>query len=104
MSSDEGRITSWLHFASDHPTAEGHFPEHPVIPGAVLLDHIVTAIAASDAAVSEVRAIKFLRVVRPGDRLQLAWRWTGARDVAFEALGADNEPSVSGTLVADRRS
>jgi 3-hydroxymyristoyl/3-hydroxydecanoyl-(acyl carrier protein) dehydratase len=63
------------HFADDHPTAAGHFPGNPIIPGALLLDSVLQAIAGDGiAAPCTIRAVKFLRPVRPGDSIRISWR------------------------------
>lgn len=93
-----------LRFAADHPTAAGHFPGHPILPGAVLLDEIVAAIEAGSAGgvrAHQVRAVKFLKPVRPGDSLALRWHEMGAGSIAFEALGPDGALALSGTLAVE---
>jgi 3-hydroxyacyl-[acyl-carrier-protein] dehydratase len=71
-------MTGWqtreLFIPDGHPTAAGHFPGDPIIPGALLLDAALAAIAgaAGDGAVA-IRAAKFLRPVRHGARLTLRW-------------------------------
>ena len=62
-----------------HPAFEGHFPSNPIVPGAVLLDHGLRAIAVhrgrtTPRAASEqcrLGAVKFLSFVRPGESLRL---------------------------------
>jgi len=60
-----------------HPSFAGHFPGHPVVPGAVLLDHALAAIAhalsvdAAGAHRCAIRHAKFLSPVRPGEALRL---------------------------------
>ncbi|HVA15608.1 MAG TPA: hypothetical protein VNF99_20345 [Stellaceae bacterium] len=67
-----------LRFAEDHPTAAGHFPGNPIMPGAVLLDTVLLAIAGDAAAPScTVRTVKFLRPIRPGDRVRIEWERKG---------------------------
>ncbi len=63
-------------FALDHPTAEGHFPGNPIIPGALLLDTVLHAVLGGIEAARpyEIRMAKFLRPVRPGDRVRVDWR------------------------------
>jgi 3-hydroxyacyl-[acyl-carrier-protein] dehydratase len=65
-----------ISFALDHPTAAGHFPGHPIIPGALLLDAILGAVLGDIEAPEphEVRMAKFLQPVRPGDRVRIDWR------------------------------
>ena len=79
------RQTAKLHFPADHPAAAGHFPGNPMIPGAVLLDAVIGAIAEGrrDAEML-VRTAKFLHVVRPGDTLELFWLVAGDA-ISFEA-------------------
>jgi 3-hydroxyacyl-[acyl-carrier-protein] dehydratase len=90
-----------LIFAGDHPTAPGHFPSNPIIPGAVLLDEIV-AILISPASPDKriiIRSAKFFRPVRPGDSVNLRWRSVGHTAIGFECwLIRDNAIAASGTI------
>ena len=51
---------------SDHPMIAGHFPGNPVVPGAVLLDEALLAIAVDVPGVRRVAFAKFPTVLRPG--------------------------------------
>jgi 3-hydroxyacyl-[acyl-carrier-protein] dehydratase len=94
-----------LGFAPDHPTAAGHFPGHPIMPGALLLDEVVLAIAAGEggkAGAPTVRSAKFLHPVRPGDRLALRWDGDAAEEVRFECFLLDPERlALSGAVRLD---
>lgn len=90
--------TADYHFTADHPTAAGHFPGNPIIPGALLLDLVLRA-AVPDGT-GEVRAAKFLHPVRPGDRIQIRWRRLDSGDTAFECRLADGVAALSGSLTA----
>ena len=59
-----------------------------MIPGALLLDAVIAAIAGarSDAPLV-IRSAKFLRIVRPGEDLDLRWRQLDDGGVKFECLG-----------------
>lgn len=48
---------------TDHPALPGHFPGNPMVPGVVMLDYILEAIAATLPAyrVTGIRKLKFLR-------------------------------------------
>jgi hypothetical protein len=93
---DEGWSSRDYRFAPDHPTAAGHFPGNPIIPGALLLDRMLDAMGHSGIDRQEVRVAKFLHPVRPGDEVTFRWRETG-RDVAFECvLAGSGEVALSG--------
>lgn len=80
-------------FDADHPTAAGHFPGNPIIPGALLLDHALRAIGAG--APLEIQVAKFLRPVRPGDSVAIRWQHQDGGAVKFECRVGD-EIALSG--------
>jgi 3-hydroxymyristoyl/3-hydroxydecanoyl-(acyl carrier protein) dehydratase len=86
-------------FAADHPAGDGHFPGNPVIPGALLLDEIVRAIAGRGAATPfEIRVAKFQAPVRPGDKIRIDWQESRG-DTQFRCTLLDsNTIAVTGTL------
>lgn len=88
-----------LIFAAGHPTAAGHFPGNPILPGALLLDAIVRTISrGADVPAITIQSAKFLHPVRPGDALRVEWHSKGA-DTRFScALAATGEIAVSGIL------
>jgi len=57
----------------DHPALPGHFPGAPVLPGVVLLDHVVAAILADlpGCRAAGLPQVKFLRPVRFGDDVEI---------------------------------
>lgn len=80
-------------FPSDHPALPGHFPGRPVVPGVVLLDHVVDSVLVTTPArrVAGLPSIKFTRPVRPGERVEIA---CGPRDngrVAFSCRVGETE-------------
>lgn len=89
--------SSEVQFAADHPTAAGHFPANPIIPGALLLDEVVKAVAgpATDDGGIMIRAAKFFRPVRPGETLVVRWQTGTSGEIRFECRLA-----VSGDLAA----
>jgi 3-hydroxyacyl-[acyl-carrier-protein] dehydratase len=60
--------------AEDHPCFEGHFPGEPILPGVAHLQLVLEA-ARRRSGVPQtlrgVRGIRFRRVVRPGQILEL---------------------------------
>ena len=73
-------------FQHDHPASQGHFPGNPMIPGAVLLDETLRAIAARpDAGLApfRIRSAKFLHPARPGDRMLIRFSRTPEGEIRF---------------------
>ena len=50
-----------LIIASNHPSLEGHFPENPMVPGAVLLEEVLNTIQAAypEKVCSSMSKLKF---------------------------------------------
>jgi 3-hydroxyacyl-[acyl-carrier-protein] dehydratase len=86
---DAGRHEAWVDFAPGHAVFAGHFPGRPVVPGALLLAHVLEALADTLALAARlgspplVEQAKFLLPVGPGARVRITLR-EAARGVAFE--------------------
>ena len=68
------KMQSTLSVAADHPSFAGHFPTFAVLPGAVLLDEMLTAIEQArgiNLKSWHLSSARFLDVVRPHDCLTL---------------------------------
>jgi 3-hydroxymyristoyl/3-hydroxydecanoyl-(acyl carrier protein) dehydratase len=79
-----------------HPSLPGHFPGDPIVPGVVLLDHVVDAIERMHGPLARMRLpqVKFLQPLRPGERARVEldgaaprWRFRVLRDDALLASG-----------------
>lgn len=60
--------------AADHPAFAGHFPGMPIVPGVVLLDEVLHAMAAqagNTLTPCTLESVKFKHVLRPGEPLTL---------------------------------
>ena len=80
-----------------HPTAAGHFPGRPIVPGAVLLDE-VAAILAGPGPLT-FRAVKFLAPVQHGEPLELRWQPHDGGVCRFEIHRVEGQTTVlTGTL------
>lgn len=65
------QITHWT-VPSNHPAFAGHFPQMPILPGVVLLDMALHAMADAyqlDTRHYQIHSVKFLSPVRPGETL-----------------------------------
>lgn len=85
----------------DHPAFAGHFPGAPILPGVVLLDVALNAIAeAHQLALDhcEVGSVKFLSPVRGGDTLAFHHRRLASGTIQFE-IRLPHTVVASGTLL-----
>ncbi len=55
--------------AHDHPCLPGHFPGQPIVPGVVVLDHVLAAIESTHGALGPLRMpqVKFVQPLLPGE-------------------------------------
>ncbi len=94
--------TFTLSFAADHPVGAGHFPGHPIVPGALLLDRVLDALAQTQGAAAaiawEVRSAKFPAPVVPGQSVDVAC--TAAAGGAWRIVASVADARV---LVAEAR-
>lgn len=98
MPNNDAWQTSLHAFAQDHPTAVGHFPGNPIIPGALLLAHALRAMGTT-ADPTALRNTKFFAPVRPGDTVVFRWRTVPGGDRVFECRLRDSEQRVmSGSI------
>jgi 3-hydroxyacyl-[acyl-carrier-protein] dehydratase len=59
---------------ADHPAYAGHFPGRPILPGVVLLDAALRALAerqGMQATTGQLKSAKFLSPAQPGESLTL---------------------------------
>ena len=88
----------------DHPAFAGHFPGHPVVPGVVLLDEALSAIASAQGLEPRswrLAAVKFQSPVAPGEPLVLRWQTTSTGDWRFEILAAERRVASGSVQTTD---
>ncbi|MGH8678850.1 MAG: AMP-binding protein [Burkholderiales bacterium] len=88
--------------APDHPALAGHFPGDPVVPGVVLLDEVISAAQRGFALTAypcTIKATKFLRPVRPGERMLLRLVPVAEHEIRFECR-VGGELAASGIILA----
>jgi 3-hydroxyacyl-[acyl-carrier-protein] dehydratase len=76
----------------DHPSFAGHFPQFPVLPGALLLDEALQAIQLArgiDLGQWHIAAVKFLDAVKPGDLVRLEHSASSERQIRFSLRVAE---------------
>jgi 3-hydroxyacyl-[acyl-carrier-protein] dehydratase len=52
---------------ADHPSLPGHFPDRPLVPGVVILDEVLAALAEwrKNSRLAGIRTVKFLAPLKP---------------------------------------
>ncbi|WP_454690692.1 AMP-binding protein [Achromobacter aloeverae] len=86
---------------------DGHFTATPVVPGVAQIDWAMD-LARRDLSPGldfrGVDALKFQRLVRPGDRIELSLRWEPARGRLYFEYRQDGQPCSSGRILTQARS
>ena len=77
--------------APDDPSLDGHFPSRPVVPGVVLLDEALAAIARETGFAAPVRLarVKFVSPVMPGEEVAVLLAEARGRSVSFACAVGD---------------
>jgi 3-hydroxymyristoyl/3-hydroxydecanoyl-(acyl carrier protein) dehydratase len=88
----------------------GHFPGDPVVPGVVVLEHVIDVISRRGAAkpltsgvtrVRRIDGVKFLAPLRPGDELDIELEPVEAGTVRFVCRCADRLIATGTLQMAD---
>ncbi len=99
---------------ANEPYLQGHFPDHPIMPGVLILEALAQTggiwcilthpeMAHMTPALTGVDKARFRRPVRPGDTLQLNVQILQARRQAIRLEGratVDGELAASANLLA----
>jgi 3-hydroxymyristoyl/3-hydroxydecanoyl-(acyl carrier protein) dehydratase len=92
-----------LPIAADHPAYAGHFPGRPILPGVVLLDAALHALAARSGMPvapekSQLKSAKFHSPVLPGEPLSLHYAASPGGGLRFDIRCIDRSVA-SGSVV-----
>lgn len=89
---------------ADHPSLAGHFPGNPVVPGVVLLDHILTSAKSTlpTFRVCGIRKLKCLQPVLPEQTCEVQWAAVKEAQVRFVCLCDGRRVAEGNVLLAAR--
>jgi 3-hydroxyacyl-[acyl-carrier-protein] dehydratase len=66
--------------APDHPSLPGHFPGRPLVPGVLLLDHVLQAVSRlTGQDMTRLRQVKFTSALLPGEQARGSFDVEGTR-------------------------
>ncbi len=86
--------------AADHPSLPGHFPQQPVVPGVLLLDHVAAALQRwRRLQIAKLVQVKFLQPLLPDQSAELLLESRAGRFM-FE-IRRETRLIASGVLEAD---
>ncbi len=89
-----------ISISHDHPSLAGHFPGHPVVPGVVLLDEVLSLVREASGGVQLVMGlplVKFSSPLRPGEAVTIRVDLEGAAEAAFSCR-VETRLVASGTM------
>lgn len=93
--------TFTLALPTDHPVFAGHFPSHPIVPGALILDEVVRLFESRTGITGcVVRTAKFSHPALPGQTLDIELIPSARESVNFRVTTGDTL-IASGTIGAD---
>ncbi len=98
------KVTHWL-VPLDHPAFAGHFPGTPILPGVVLLDVALHAMAEAtgiEPDSCEIVSVKFLSPAKPGDALEIRHDFPVKGAIRFD-IAAGARKIASGNVVPRSR-
>ncbi len=81
----ESCAVAWFTVSIDHPALAGHFPGRPVVPGVLLLDHVLQVLEryAPNRSFSAMPVVKFLRPVLPAEEFMVGVQMIDSSQLRF---------------------
>ena len=88
-----------LHIPADHPAFAGHFPGMPIVPGVVLLDEAMHAIAADTGHAGgwDIASVKFLHPLGPDAQVVIRHEVQASGAIRFDIVQGE-QTIVTGSL------
>jgi acyl-CoA synthetase (AMP-forming)/AMP-acid ligase II len=69
---------------ADHPALAGHFPGRPIVPGVLLLDHVLARLAATvGRPVARLKQVRFMAPLLPDETADVDFSHAPGDDITF---------------------
>jgi 3-hydroxyacyl-[acyl-carrier-protein] dehydratase len=83
---------SWHTIPAHHPALQGHFPGQPVVPGVVLLDHVIRLLQEYrlGARVGTLPIAKFLQPLLPEQSFLISLEFGSSTQARFTCRAGSN--------------
>ena len=81
---------------ADHPSLPGHFPGQPIVPGVVLLDHVLDLVVGAGGHATALLGVRFTAAVRPDETIEVSATGRSGR-IGFAATRG-GQPVLHGTV------
>lgn len=85
-----------------HPAFAGHFPGNPIVPGVVLLDEALLAIADAmglPLSACELRSVKFLSPLTPGVAVVMLSEVLANGSIRFDILAGQRKIATGSVML-----
>ena len=76
-----------IRFDASHPIFAGHFPEHPIVPGACLVqiaEELVSTTESYPVRFANIRNLRFNQPITPGQEVTITIRQTEDKSFSFQ--------------------
>ena len=86
----------------EHPALPGHFPDHPVVPGVLVLDQVLSLLEQFHRPLAGLRLpqVKFLQPLLPGQQARVELSVRGPASWRFQVVRGDTV-LVTGDIIAN---
>ncbi|CAC9600211.1 hypothetical protein [uncultured Gammaproteobacteria bacterium] len=84
---------------NEHPSLPGHFPNNPIVPGAIIIEKVIQKLSELETPkeVTTLLAIKFIKPILPNQKVAVLCKNISPTLLSFEC-STDGKVSVLGRL------
>jgi 3-hydroxyacyl-[acyl-carrier-protein] dehydratase len=98
---EEGKVAASVTIDGNSPWFSGHFPDDPILPGIAQLKMVADLVSRSaeqDLSMTGLTRVKFRKIVRPGDLLDIVVTSGNKKDQYIFKITSGDEDVCSGWM------